>query len=72
VRGRGRGQRINALPRPGLWFHDQDGTGCPGNLPCDCPQVAGDGPRPVRAGCAWPLVSGRRGVQRLRRSRGGS
>jgi hypothetical protein len=29
----------------------------------DCPQLAGDGPRPVRAGSAWPLVSDRRGCR---------
>jgi len=38
----------------------------------DCPHRAGDGPRPVRAGSAWPLVSDRRGCRGLRRSRGGS
>jgi hypothetical protein len=35
-------------------------------FPRDCPHGAGDGPRPVRAGSAWPVVpdrSGRRGCR---------
>jgi hypothetical protein len=31
--------------------------------PGNCPHVAGDDPRPVRAGSCWPLVSDRRGCR---------
>ena len=37
----------------------------------DCPQLVGDGPRPVRAGSGLALGFWQEGVQRLRRSRAG-